>query len=112
MYLEEHWWTKMLWPALYAHSISLARPGRFYYRATGSGVTPVETPECPGDTAYRRSDIRYVTAASRFAAENIDRLARGQVSLAVISGREEVAKFSDLSDLLRSLNTCRSGTRT
>lgn len=58
----------------------------------------VATPHLAGQT-YETSRRR-----AAFAAENVDRLARGETPLALIERRDNVAEFSDFSDLLSRLN--------
>lgn len=58
----------------------------------------VATPHIAGQT-YGTSRRR-----AAFAAENIDRLARGETPLALIEKRDDVADFSDFSDLFSRLN--------
>jgi phosphoglycerate dehydrogenase-like enzyme len=57
----------------------------------------VATPHIAGQT-YGTSKRR-----AAFAAENVDRIARGQKPLALIDKRDNVAEFSDFSELVRQM---------
>jgi hypothetical protein len=58
-------------------------------------------PELPLEATSKRR--------AAFAAENIDRIARGETPLALIDQRDNVSHFSDHSETLRRLNVQLSG---